>query len=58
MNAAFRDLLSWLMPWRGNFTPPPISGPYGVAAGQIRIAGADAADLFVTGTVAGQTHEH
>jgi len=58
VSAGFRDLLAWLMPWRGNFTPEAVSGPYGVAAGQARTAGADAAVVFLTGTVAGQTHEH
>jgi len=33
MIGGFRDLLALMMPWRGNFTPPPVDGPYGVAAG-------------------------
>ncbi|MBN1590947.1 MAG: hypothetical protein JW888_15645 [Pirellulales bacterium] len=58
MNGGFRDWLAWLMPWRGNRVPYPVSGPYGVAAGQSVVAGAQAAEVFVTGTAAGQTHEH
>ncbi len=59
MNAGFRDLLAWLMPWRANYTPYPLSGPYGVAAGQTFSAGPGApGDVFVTGTTAGQAHEH
>ena len=58
MNGGFRDLLAWLMPWRGNRTPPPVAGPYGVAAGCVAVAGIEAARVFVTGAIAGQTHEH
>lgn len=58
MAGGFRDLLAWLMPWRANFTPKPVNGPYGVAAGQVIKAGVVSAGLFVTGTLAGQTHEH
>ena len=58
MAGGFWDLLAWLMPWRGNFTPEPVSGPYRVAAGQVMAAGATAAETFVAGTVAGQTDEH
>ena len=58
MTAGFRDLLAWLMPWRGNYTPAPVSGPYSVAAGQVTAAGGEAANLFVTGAMAGQAHEH
>jgi hypothetical protein len=58
MNGAFRDLLAWLMPWRANFTPEPVDGPYGAAAGAVCRAGARAADTFIAGTTAGQTYEH
>ena len=58
MAGGFRDLLAWLMPWRANFTPDPVSGPYGVAVGQTMTPGAQSAGLFTTGTLAGQTHEH
>lgn len=58
MQGGFRDLLAWLMPWRANYTPYPVDGPYGVAAGQIAVGGAAAAQLFTAGTMAGQTHEH
>lgn len=58
MNGGFRDLLAWIMPWRGNYKPCPVSGPYGVAAREALDAGAQAADVFITGTTAGQIHEH
>jgi len=58
MISGFRDLLAWLMPWRANYTPYPVAGPYGVVAGQLGGGGAEATELFVTGTIAGQAHEH
>jgi hypothetical protein len=58
MPSAFRDLLALLMPWRANYTPYPVAGPYGVAAGETRVAGAAAGHVFVTGATAGQAHEH
>ena len=58
MIAGFRDLLAWLMPWRGNYTPYPVNGPYAVAVAQTGAGGSDAASLFVSGATAGQAHEH
>ena len=46
------------MPWRANYTPYPVDGPYGVAVGQAFDVGAEVAEVFVTGTIAGQAHEH
>ena len=58
MAAGLRDLGALLLRWFSHWKPPPVAGPYRVAAGGCFLPGAAAAGVFFPGIAAGEAHEY
>ncbi|MBN2024065.1 MAG: hypothetical protein JW809_14880 [Pirellulales bacterium] len=62
MQAGFWDLVAWLFRWRGGRSPGPAAYSVpamdvfgaGAVLAEVRLAGAESSDVFVSGRVAGE----